>query len=66
MPESIIKKVEQFSKSNTELNTLNFSDRNGILLEWKDDVDKYPEGLVKEDVVLSPSLAAEIPRVVLE
>jgi hypothetical protein len=66
MPESIIKKVEHFGKSNAQPNTLNFADRNGILLEWNDDVDKYPEGLVKEDVVLYPSLTAEFPRVVLE
>jgi hypothetical protein len=66
MPESIIKKVEQFGKSNAQLNTLNFANRNGILFEWNNNIDKYPEGLVEEDVVLYPSLAAEIPGVVLE
>jgi hypothetical protein len=51
-PESIIKKVEQFGKSNARLNTLNLADRNGILVEWNDKVDKHPKGLVEEDVVL--------------
>ncbi len=58
--------MEQFGKSNTRPNTLNFTDRNGILFEWNNNVDKCPEGLVKEDVVLYQSLAAEIPGVVLE
>jgi hypothetical protein len=58
--------IEQFGKSNARPNTLNFADRNGILFEWNNEVDEYPEGLVKEDVVLYPSLAAEIPGVVLE
>ncbi len=52
MLESIIKKVEQFGKSNARPNTLDFADRNGILFEWNNDVKEYPEGLVKEDLVL--------------
>jgi hypothetical protein len=66
MPESIIKKVEQFGKSNAWPNTLDFADRNGILFKWNNNIDKYLEGLVEEDVVLYPSLAAEVPLVVLE
>jgi hypothetical protein len=66
MPESIIKKVEQFGKSNTRPNTLNFTNLNGILFKWNGDVDKYPEGLVEEYVALYPSLVAKIPGVVLE
>jgi hypothetical protein len=66
MPETIIKKVEQFGKSNARPNTLDFANRNGILFKWKDNVDKYPEELVEEDVVFYPSLMAEIPGVVLE
>jgi hypothetical protein len=66
MPESIIKKVEQFGKSNTRPNPLDFADRNRILFVWNNDINKYPEGLVKEDMVLYLSLAAEIPGVVLE
>ncbi len=66
MPESIIKKVEQFGKSNAHPNTLDFANRNGIQFKWNNEVDKYPERLVKEDVVLYLYLAAEISRVVLE
>jgi hypothetical protein len=66
MPESIIKKLEQFVKSNTRPNTLNFADRNEILFKWNDNVDEYPEGLVNEDVVLYLPLVAEIPRVFLD
>ena len=43
-----------------------FSDRNGVLFELNEDVDKTPEGIIEEDVVLYPSLAAETPGVVLE
>ncbi len=37
-----------------------------MLFEWNDNVDKYTEGLVKEDVVLYPSLAAEFPGITLD
>jgi hypothetical protein len=66
MPESIIKKVEQFRKSNTLPNTLDFANRNGILFEWTNNINEYPEGLIEEDVVLYPTLMADIPGVVLE
>ncbi len=66
MPESIIKRVKQFDKSNTRPNTLDFVNRNGILFEWDNKVMKYPKGLIEEEVVIYPSLAAEIPRLVLE
>jgi hypothetical protein len=66
MPESIIKKVEQFGKSNAQPNTLKLIDRNGILFKWNDNVDEYPQGLVEEGMILYPSFAAEISRVVLE
>ncbi len=43
-----------------------FADRNGILFEWNEEVDEFPEGIVDvEDVILYPSLAAEHPGVVL-
>ncbi len=58
--------MEQFGKSNAHLNTLNIANRNRIQFTWNNEVDKYPERLVKEDVVLYLSLAAEIPGVVLE
>ncbi len=40
MPESIIKKVELFGKSNARLNTLDFADRNGILFEWNNNLNE--------------------------
>ena len=43
-----------------------FSDRNGVLFEWNKDVDETPEGIIEEDVVLYPPLAAETPGVVLK
>ncbi len=67
MPESIIKKVEQFGKSNAWPNTLlNFANRNGILFKRNDNNDEYPEGLIEDNVVLYLSLTAEISGVVLE
>jgi hypothetical protein len=66
MPESIIKKVKQSSKSNAQPNTLKFSDKNRILFEWNNKVNKYSKGLVNKDVVLYPPFAAEIPGVVLK
>ena len=42
-----------------------FADRNGILFEWNEEVDKFPKGIIKvEDIILYPSLAAEHPGVV--
>jgi hypothetical protein len=63
MPDSVIKKVEAFSKSSSGV--FNFSDRNGILFEWNEEVDECPEGIVEEDVVLYPSLVAKFPGVTL-
>ena len=66
MSDSVIKKVEAYGKSTALLGIFDFADRNGILFEWNEEVDKFPEGIVKvEDVVLYPSLAAEHPGVVL-
>ncbi len=66
MPDSIMKKVEQFDKTNTTPNVFNFSNRNGVLFEGNGKVDECLEGIVEEDVVLHPSLAAEIPGIVLD
>jgi hypothetical protein len=66
MPDSVIKKVEAYGKSTTLPGIFDFADRNGILFEWNEEVDKFPEGIIDiEDVVLYPSLAAEHPGVVL-
>jgi hypothetical protein len=63
MPDLVIKKVEAFGKSSSGV--FNFAKRNGILFEWNEVVDKCPEGIVEEDVVLYPSLVAEFPGVTL-
>jgi hypothetical protein len=66
MPDSIIKKVEAYGKSTALLGIFDFADRNGTLFEWNEEVDEFPEGIVKvEDVILYPSLAVEHPGVVL-
>jgi hypothetical protein len=62
----VIRKVEVYGKSTALLGSFNFADRNGILFEWNDEVDEFPEGIVKiKGVVLYPSLAVEHPGVVL-
>ncbi len=63
MPDLVIKKVEAFGKSS--LGVFDFANRNGILFEWNKEVDECSEGIVKEDVVLYPSLVAEFPGVTL-
>ncbi len=63
MPDLVIKKVEAFGKSSSRV--FDFANRNGILFEWNKEVDKCPEGIVEEDVVLYPSLVAEFLGVTL-
>ncbi len=63
MPDLVIKQVEAFGKSSSGV--FNFADRNGILFEWNKVVDECPEGIVKKDVVLYPSLVAKFPGVTL-
>jgi hypothetical protein len=59
-------KVEAYGKSTALPGIFDFVDRNGILFEWNEEVDEFPEGIVDvEDVVLYPFLAAEHPGVVL-
>ncbi len=66
MPDLVIKKVKAYGKSTALLGIFHFANRNGILFEWNEEVDEFPEGIVKvKDIVLYPSLAAEHPRVVL-
>ncbi|KAL3810038.1 hypothetical protein ACHAXA_000207 [Cyclostephanos tholiformis] len=65
MPDSIIKTVEAMGHDNAP-HTFDFSDRNGILFEWNEDVDEQVEHIVTEDVVPYPSLAAEFPGVIIE
>ena len=62
MPDLVIKKVEMYGKLTALPGIFDFADRNGILFEWNEEVDEFPEGIVDvEDVVLYPSLAAEHP-----
>ncbi len=63
MPDSVIKKVKAFGKSSSGV--FDFANRNSILFKWNEEVDKCPEGIVKEDVVLYPSLVAKFPGVTL-
>ena len=66
MPDSVIKKVEAYGKSTALPGIFDFANRNGMLFEWNEEMDEFPEGIVDvEDVVLYPSLAAEHPGVVL-
>ena len=66
MPDSVIKKVEGFARDGARAGALDFTDRSGILFEWNEAIDEAPEGLVEEDVVPYPSIAAELPGVALE
>jgi hypothetical protein len=66
MPDLVIKKVKAYGKPTTLLGIFDFADRNGILFEWNNEVDEFPEGIVEvEDVILYLSLATEHPGVVL-
>jgi hypothetical protein len=66
MPDSVIRKVEAYGKSTALPGIFDFTDRNGILFEWNEEIDEFPEGIVDvKDTVLYPSLAAEHPGVVL-
>jgi hypothetical protein len=64
MPDSAIKKVVTFGTGKQD--GFNFADQNGALFEWNDEVNALKgEGLIKEDVVLYPSITREFPRVAL-
>jgi hypothetical protein len=66
MPDLVIRKVKVYGKPTALPGSFNFANRNGILLEWNEEVDKLPEEIVKiRDIVLYPSLAVEHPGVVL-
>ena len=66
MTNLVIKNVKTYAKSTAFLGIFDFANRNGILFEWNQEVDKFPEGIVVvEDDVLYPSLAAEHSGVVL-
>jgi hypothetical protein len=67
MPDLVIRKVEVYGKSTPLPGSFGFANRNGILFEWNEEVDEFPEGIIEvKDIVLYPSLAAEHPGVALE
>jgi hypothetical protein len=49
MPDSVILKIETMGNQHLP-GVFDFSDRNRVLFEWNDDVDKYNENIVKENV----------------
>jgi len=65
MPDSVIKRVETLGHK-AGAGVFDFSDRNGILFEWNEEVDENQEGLVEEEAILYPSLVAEFPGVTLD
>jgi hypothetical protein len=66
MTDSIIRKVKHFGCRGGLASAFNFSDRSGILFEWNDDVDKFLEDLIEDDLVQYPEVAAKIPAVILD
>jgi hypothetical protein len=67
MPDTVIARVERYGKENALPGIFDFADRNGVLFEWNDNVDECPEGILEEDdVILYPSIAAELPGIVLK
>jgi len=67
MPDTVIARVEQYGKENALSGIFDFAGRNRVLFEWNDEVDECPEGILEEDdVLLYPSIAAELPGVALE
>ncbi len=67
MTDSVIKKVESYAKrKNPGDGDFDFADRSGILFEWNDRIDEHRETLVEEEVVLYPTLAAELPGITLD
>jgi hypothetical protein len=65
MPDSVIKKFKFFG-CHAQQSTFDFADRNGILFEWNNEVNEQQEGLVEEDIIPYPLLAAKLPGVTLD
>jgi hypothetical protein len=64
MPDLVIKEVETFGSGKQD--SFNFADHEGTLFEWNNKVDALEgEGLVKEDIILYPSITAEFLGVAL-
>ncbi len=66
MPDLVIRCVEEYGNNNALSGIFDFADRSGVLFEWNKEVNECPEGIFKEeDIILYPSLTAELPGVVL-
>ncbi len=66
MPDSVIRRVENYGNNNELPGIFGFANRSGVLFEWNEEVDECPEGILEEeDVILYPLLAAELLGVVL-
>ncbi len=62
MPDLVIKKFETFGVEKQD--SFDFAGLDGVLFEWNDKVDALKgEVLVKEDIVLYPSIMTEFPGV---
>jgi hypothetical protein len=67
MPDSVIRTVKRYAKktANPGDGDFDFADHLGILFEWNDSIDESREELVEEDVIVYPTLAAELLGVTL-
>ncbi len=66
MLDLVIRKVKVYGKSTTLPGSFDLANRNGILFEWNEEVDKFSKGIIEvKDVVLYHSLAAGHPGVAL-
>ena len=65
MPDSVIKKVERYARRGARPGEFDFADRSSVLFKWNEVIDEHPEEMVQEDVVLYPTLAAELPGVTI-
>jgi hypothetical protein len=64
MPNLVIKKIEKFGAGKQD--SFDFTDCNGALFEWNNEDDALEgEDLVKENIVLYPSITAEFLGVAL-
>ncbi len=65
MPDSVILKIETMRNQHLP-GVFDFSDRNGVLFEWNDNVNEYNENIVKANIILYPSLAAKFLGITLD
>ena len=66
MPESVIKKVEQYADNAAMAGEFAFRDRNGVLFKWNDVIDENPENIIEHKVDPYPLLVSELPGIDLQ